>query len=245
MPPGLDVNERQSHRLGRRAEPYTPRMAPTHRPSEAVTYPTVPPALPSKPTPFVAPTTQPPLDLTLFDAQAGPRFFCGSSNNTFSSVAITTVQGNMIKHGIDYDELRRAIAAEIRSSIPAMVRHSNKSALVLTDALGETLTIPWSFVPTYEELKRLLVNHFRGKLGEQRVQEGRYCIGRAEGPDDKLVVNAGDWVRIRDESEQLVMSMLIEQELDRELHRMCPKCGRTELGTYVDQGWHVWCVFSP
>ncbi|KAF6752314.1 hypothetical protein DFP72DRAFT_459693 [Ephemerocybe angulata] len=218
-----------------------PHTAPTHPPSEPTLHSTptepspedgsssAPTPHPPEATPNFAPT-EPTSEPAQVNGRWAPQILCGSSNNSFGSLAITTVQGNMIIHQSDYDELRRAIAAEMRRSIPAIVRHSNENALVLTDALGETLTIPWSFAPTYEELKRLLVNHFRGKLGAHRVAEGRYCIGRAEGSDDGLVVSAEDWVKIRDGCEQLVMSMLIEQELDYELHRMCPKCGRTELG---------------
>ncbi|KAF6752302.1 hypothetical protein DFP72DRAFT_459644 [Ephemerocybe angulata] len=223
-------------------------LAPTQHPPEHASFSALSQPLPEHdlclvPThPFQepgSPPTQSASEPTLFGPHLAPQFFGGSSNNSFGSVAITTVQGNMIIHQNDYDELRRAIATEIRRSIAAIVRHSNENALVLTDALGETLTIPWSFVPTYKGLRRLLVTHFKDKLGEKRVAEGRYCIGRAEGPDDGLVVEAQHWDSIRDQHEQLVMSMLIEQELDVELDRMCPKCGRTELGTYVDQGWRV------
>ncbi|KAF6752320.1 hypothetical protein DFP72DRAFT_1047354 [Ephemerocybe angulata] len=220
-------------------EPTISRIVPTDEPLEPVTSPMIPPQPSSEPTPEVAPS-QPLPEPAPVNGQWAPQILCGSSHNSFGSLAITTVQGNMIIHQSDYDELRRAVA-EIRRSIPAIVRHSNENALVLTDALGETLTVPWSFVPTYEELNRLLVNHFRGKLGEKRVAEGRYCIGRAEGPDNGLVVKDKDWKSIRDQHEQLVMSMLIEQkwEWDSGEIRMCPKCGRTELGTYVDQGWRV------
>ncbi|KAF5338136.1 hypothetical protein D9611_014557 [Ephemerocybe angulata] len=80
----------------------------------------------------------------------GLRILCDSSHNSFGSLAITAVQGNMIVDNGDYDRLRHIIAGEIRRSIPTAVRHSNANALVITDALGETLTLPWSLVPTYE-----------------------------------------------------------------------------------------------
>ncbi|KAF6742940.1 hypothetical protein DFP72DRAFT_153840 [Ephemerocybe angulata] len=226
----------------RRAKPHrTPQT--TDRPLEPVTSLIVPPQFPCEPIPDAARTTEPLSDTAHTvepPSQQAPQILCGSSNNSFGSLSITTVQGNMFMQNDDYlNEIRRAIAVEMRRNIPAMVRHSNENALVLTDALGETLTLPWSVVPTYEELRRLLVNHFRGRLGAQRVAEGRYCIGRAEASDDGLVVNAEQWGRIREERGPLVMSMVIEQKYDKELKRMCPKCGRTELGTYVDQGWHV------
>ncbi|KAF6746336.1 hypothetical protein DFP72DRAFT_637025 [Ephemerocybe angulata] len=128
-------------------------LVPTHPPQEP-TLSSVATRTPPEATPNF-PVTQPPPEPTRTNAKRALQILCGSHNNSFGSLAITTVQGNMIIHQSDCDELRRAIADEIRSSIPAMVRHSNENALVLTDALGETLTVPWSFVPTYE----VLLNH--------------------------------------------------------------------------------------
>ncbi|KAF6745850.1 hypothetical protein DFP72DRAFT_642201 [Ephemerocybe angulata] len=235
------------NRSKRRAKPpSTPKIEPTDpplAPLAPVTSLIVPPQFPYEPIPDAARTTVPLSDTAHTvepPSQQAPQILCGSSNNSFGSLSITTVQGNMFMQNDDYvNEIRRVIAAEMRRSIPAMVRHSNENALVLTDALGETLTLPWSIVPTYEELRRLLVNHFRGKLGEQRVAAGRYCIGRVDESEDGLVVNAEHWENLRNERGELVMSMVIEQKYDRDLKRMCPKCGKTELGTYVDQGWHV------
>ncbi|KAF5311303.1 hypothetical protein D9611_012609 [Ephemerocybe angulata] len=93
--------------------------------------------------------TQPSPEPPRIDAQQAPQFFCGSSNNSFGSLAITTVQGTP-----DKTSYRRRNAK----------KHSSDS-----------------------------------KLGEKRVAEGRYCIGRAEGSDDGLVVSSEDWVKIRDE----------------------------------------------
>ncbi|TEB33744.1 hypothetical protein FA13DRAFT_1730021 [Coprinellus micaceus] len=116
---------------------------------------------------------------------------------------------------------------------------TDANALVITDALGETLHVPWSFVPSYDDLHRMLVGHFRWKIGEQRVAKRRYCVARAGGADGGTLVTADDWESIRDNREHLVMSMLIEQIFREELQELCPKCGKTQLGTYEDQGWRV------
>ncbi|KAF6750940.1 hypothetical protein DFP72DRAFT_851192 [Ephemerocybe angulata] len=190
------------------------------------------------------PSNQSPSDRTLHARQL--HILSNSSNFSTGAWTVYDIGGDMIFQNSDTEELRR-IVNEFQQALPAAVRHSDSNALIITDALGETLTVPWSFVPTYDmliisvkqELQHLLVNHFRGKIGERRVTEGRYCVGRVAGSDDGIVVQASDWRRIRDEHQQLVMSMLIEQAVVEELRKMCPKCGRTELGTYVDQGWQV------
>jgi hypothetical protein len=88
----------------------------------------------------------------------------------------------------------------------------------------------------------MLVNHFRWKIGEQRVTERRYCVARAGGAEGGTLVAANDWDSVRENREQLVMSMLIEQVFKAGLQKLCPKCGKTQLGTYEDQGWRVWYV---
>lgn len=93
-----------------------------------------------------------------------------------------------------------------------------------------------------QDLHRMLVNHFRWKIGEQRVTERRYCVARAGGAEGGTLVMANDWDSIRENPEELVMSMLIEQVFKAEFQKLCPKCGKTRLGTYEDQGWRVWYV---
>ncbi|KAF6758059.1 hypothetical protein DFP72DRAFT_211995 [Ephemerocybe angulata] len=174
--------------------------------------------------------------------QYGPQILSHSSNFSTGAWTVNNIGGDMVIHDVDYERIQRVIAVEIQRiqrGLPAVVGHSMSNAMIITDALGETLTLPRSIVPAYEDLQRLLVNHFKGKLGEQRVSKGRYCIGRAEGIDDELVVKASDWETIKNEGRALVMSMVIEQVPAKRFREMCPKCGKTELGTYVDGGWRV------
>ncbi|KAF5334766.1 hypothetical protein D9611_012950 [Ephemerocybe angulata] len=156
---------------------------------------------------------------------------CNSSGFSISGSTFNAIQGDMVVHNNNYEEFLRRAVAELRRSLPAVVGYSSPNALVITDALGETLTLPWSLVPTRESLSALLVNHFQGKIGEKRVSEGRYCLGWAEGFGGGREVEPGDWAEIRESNARLIMS--------KELKNMCPKCGKTELGTYVDDGWHV------
>ncbi|KAF6757930.1 hypothetical protein DFP72DRAFT_209137 [Ephemerocybe angulata] len=175
--------------------------------------------------------------------QYGPQILSHSSNFSTGAWTVNNIGRDMVIHAnVDYERIQRFFALEIQKiqrGPPAIVGYSMSNAMIITDALGETLTIPWSIVPVYEDLQHLLVNHFKGKLGEQRVLKRRYCIGRAEGIDDELVVKPSDWETIKNEGLALVMSMVIEQVAAKQFREMCPKCGKTERGTYVDGGWRV------
>lgn len=88
-----------------------------------------------------------------------------------------------------------------------------------------------------QDLHETLVKCFRWKVGERRVQEGRYSIARA---CDGVVVNAKNWEEVMQSGEPLVMSMLILRVRVENMEKTCPRCGKTRLGTYEDQGWLVW-----
>ena len=93
-----------------------------------------------------------------------------------------------------------------------------------------------------QDLHKTLTTYFRDRVGERHVAEGRYCIARAGGARGGTDVTPETWISIVGKHEHLVMAMLIEQMYERELREACPKCGKTKLGTYEDQGWRVWCV---
>ncbi|KAF5334806.1 hypothetical protein D9611_012949 [Ephemerocybe angulata] len=170
----------------------------------------------------------------------GPQMLlCNSSNFSVNGSTFNTILGNMVVNNFDYEEFLRRAVAELRRTLPAVVGYSSANALVITDALGETLTIPWSRVPTLSALSDYLVHHFRGKIGERRVIQGKYSIGRAEGKGGGRVVRHDEWEDIRGKNARLIMSMVIEKALVEELRTLCPKCGKTELGTYIDDGWQV------
>ena len=86
-----------------------------------------------------------------------------------------------------------------------------------------------------------MVCHFRGKVGEERVIEKRYCIAQSK---NGTLVEAQGWESVATGGEALIMSMVVKREWVEDLAKTCPKCGKTELGTYLDQGWRVWCVAS-
>jgi hypothetical protein len=174
-----------------------------------------------------------------------------------------------------YSTVRRIVAEVLRAElprlcrlqrrIPATVGYTITNALVVTDALGESLTIPWSLVSSYDvsptfylvylvltsmlppspylpesqDLHKSLIKHFRGKVGEQRVLDEKYCIARAS---DGTVIKAANWSDIVHAGEEVMMSMLVETPWVHGISKTCPKCGRTRLGTYRDQGWIIWCV---
>ncbi|KAF6753680.1 hypothetical protein DFP72DRAFT_1046471 [Ephemerocybe angulata] len=172
--------------------------------------------------------------------QQGPQMLlCNSSNFSVNGSTFNAIQGDMIVHNNDNEEFLRRAVAELRRSLPPVVAYSSPNALIITDALGETLTVPWTLVPTLDALTGLLVDHFRGKIGERRVAARKYCIGWAEGSGGGREVEPDDWEEIRESNARLIMSMLIEQELVKELRELCPKCGKTKLGTYFDDGWQV------
>ncbi|KAJ2923230.1 hypothetical protein H1R20_g13866, partial [Candolleomyces eurysporus] len=56
----------------------------------------------------------------------------------------------------------------VQRKLPQAVGFSNTNALIITDALGETFTLPWSIVATYEDLHDTLAKHFRGKVERRK-----------------------------------------------------------------------------
>jgi hypothetical protein len=110
---------------------------------------------------------------------------------------------SFLLHSATHHEVLRAELlrlCRLQRRIPATVRYTIANALVVTDALGESLTIPWSLVSSYDvsptfylvylvltimlppspylpksqDLHKSLIKHFRGKVGEQRVLDEKY-----------------------------------------------------------------------
>ncbi|KAJ2929905.1 hypothetical protein H1R20_g7191, partial [Candolleomyces eurysporus] len=129
----------------------------------------------------------------------------------------------------------------LQLQLPPRVGYSNENALIITDALGETLTIPWSLVSSYKDLHENLVRHFRSKIGEEWVGEERYCVARTNGG---TLVDSETWSDFMETGEGLTMIMLLDKftlwdDLFGEVVNSCPKCGWTRLGVYQDNGWHI------
>ncbi|RXW15000.1 hypothetical protein EST38_g10857 [Candolleomyces aberdarensis] len=179
------------------------------------------------------------------------QLFCGSSNFSVDGVTVNAIEGGMNIHANDLAELKSVVAEAgkvmrqlqlIRNSLPETVGHSSANAMVITDALGRTVTFPWEIVSSYEDFHETMITYFREKVGERRIKDRHYSIVRLH---NGTVVNVDNWDDIRESGEQLVMSMLIDVVWVKEAEEACPKCGGTKLGTYKDQGWLVWYVANP
>ena len=81
--------------------------------------------------------------------------------------------------------------------------------------------------------------HFEDKIGEKRVLRRDYCIARERGG---TLISAEKWNELMNTSEELTMIMLIDRIWSDGASELCPKCGKTSLGTYANQGWLIWFV---
>lgn len=84
------------------------------------------------------------------------------------------------------------------------------------------------------------MKHFRHKIGERRVLRGGYRIAQAHGG---TLVKADRWQDVIETGEELIMLMVIDKFRREEASKSCPKCGRTPIGTYEDDGWQIWFVY--
>ncbi|TFK22702.1 hypothetical protein FA15DRAFT_671232 [Coprinopsis marcescibilis] len=168
------------------------------------------------------------------------QMFFGAHNFSIHGSTINAIGGDMIMN--DSAELQhelRRLREEIRQlqrNCPASVGYSDANAVKITNALGETFSVPWELVRSQEDMHYIMMKHFAGKPGERRVAERRYCISRQ---DDGSLVRLDNWENNVKSGEKLVMSMLIEKVLVPSIASNCPQCGRTALGTYTDGAWTV------
>ena len=83
------------------------------------------------------------------------------------------------------------------------------------------------------------MTYFKGKCGEDRVQNHKYNISTKDG---KSLVHANNWSSIVKKGTVLVMCMIVEKlALDQE-HRnrnTCPHCDETDLGVMADEGCYT------
>ncbi|RXW14121.1 hypothetical protein EST38_g11730 [Candolleomyces aberdarensis] len=145
-------------------------------------------------------------------APGGVQIFQDSNNITIGQMTVNNVAGNQIVYNNNWAEHQEAAELlrtlqRFQRRLPQAVGFSNANAVMITDALGETFTLPWSIVATYQDLHDALSKHFRGKVGEERVVEKRYCVARLNG----TLVDGRDWSDAL-VGEELVMSMLVKRE---------------------------------
>ncbi|KAJ3506237.1 hypothetical protein NMY22_g17316 [Coprinellus aureogranulatus] len=195
--------------------------------------------------------------MVLWSLMAWPRqifqqFFAGASNFTITGGQFNAIAGNyVVNNGTGLDkaeemyigqrqvermmlEVQRKVIAECH--IPCQVGYGPGNGVVIIDAFGRELVLPPTIVALYSDAHVIVSNHFRGKLGEERVAQFKYCIvTKRHG----VVVGPHNWARALEKGEIFVMCMLIEEEWVESLKEACPKCGKTSLGTMKDGGFLV------
>ncbi|KAJ2923157.1 hypothetical protein H1R20_g13937, partial [Candolleomyces eurysporus] len=91
-----------------------------------------------------------------------------AKNVRIDKIIVNNVAGNLNQVVYSSAESREAELLRtnqvVQRKLPQAVGFSNTNALIITDALGETFTLPWSIVATYEDLHDTLAKHFRGKV---------------------------------------------------------------------------------
>ncbi|KAJ3503414.1 hypothetical protein NMY22_g18257 [Coprinellus aureogranulatus] len=174
-------------------------------------------------------------------------FFAGASYFTVSGGEFNAIAGNYVDnrtivHGAD-DELKillLQLQAErlARRGISERVAFTRENAVVFIDALGGEFTLPPSVIATYSDVHNTMVKHFRGKFGEVRVARQGYCLALER---DGSVVRPEEWdaYKIIEKGEKLIMIMIIERAWVESVKGDCPRCGKTRLGTYKDDGWVI------
>ncbi|KAF4612592.1 hypothetical protein D9613_012713 [Agrocybe pediades] len=189
--------------------------------------------------------------------QVNQSFFAGASNITISGGQFLAVAGNYVRQVVNLDPahdttltmamhnrgptvqriLLQLLETDlVRRSIAQIVGWSDKNGVTVIDALGEKLVFPPTIMALFSDAHNNLSMHFRGKLGEDRVQSGRYCLVKQ---GDGMRVNEDDWNTVVQAGEVLVMCMLIEKVWVESRKQTCPRCGDTRLGTQRDGGFYV------
>ncbi|KAF9553514.1 hypothetical protein CPC08DRAFT_727842 [Agrocybe pediades] len=199
--------------------------------------------------------------LSLLRSLAGPTqvnqsFFAGASNILVSGGQFINVAGDYVvfkvwhfgdttltmvmhNHGptVQHILLRLLETDLVRRSIAQIVGYSHENGgVTIIDALGEKLVFPPTIMDLFSDAHDNLSKHFRGKVGEDRVHSGRYCLVKQ---GDGMRVNEDDWNTVVQAGEVLVMCMLIKKVWVEGRKQTCPKCGDTRLGTQRDGGFYV------
>ncbi|KAF4614989.1 hypothetical protein D9613_003533 [Agrocybe pediades] len=176
--------------------------------------------------------------------QVNQSFFAGASNILVSGGQFINVAGDYVVHREHLDPaqvqriLLRLLETDlVRRSIAQIIGYSHENGgVTIIDALGEKLVFPPSIMARFSDAHDHLLKHFRGKLGEDRVHSGRYCLVK---PGYGMRVNEDDWNTVVEAGEVLVMCMLIEKVWVEGRKQTCPKCGDTRLGTQRDGSFYV------
>ncbi|KAF4612483.1 hypothetical protein D9613_012978 [Agrocybe pediades] len=177
--------------------------------------------------------------------QVNQSFFAGASNIIISGGQFNNVGGDLVIHPENWDRAEvehmlqqlLKIHLEQRSIADGNIGYSHDNGgVTIIDALGEKLVFPPTIMALFSDAHDNLSKHFRGKLGEDRVHSGRYCLVKQ---GDGMRVDERDWNTVVQAGEVLVMCMLIEKVWVESRKQTCPKCGDTRLGTQRDGGFYV------
>ncbi|TEB31978.1 hypothetical protein FA13DRAFT_317731 [Coprinellus micaceus] len=147
-------------------------------------------------------------------------YVVGSTDDRQVQLLVQLLQANLAQHGISQP-----------------VGYTRENGVRIVDALGAELILPPSIMRQYSDVHELMLKHFHGKIGEERVVESRYCIVTEH---DGTLVQPGNWDRILNSGEELIMCMTVRKVLSSSGEERCPQCGRTRLGTYQDGVWLIW-----
>ncbi|TEB30994.1 hypothetical protein FA13DRAFT_476287 [Coprinellus micaceus] len=162
---------------------------------------------------------------------AGSHFFAGASNFTLGQFSLNyatdPAEGQRVQLLV---QLLQANLAHRGLSQP--VGYNRENGVRIVDALGGELILPPSIMGQYSDVHELILKHFRGKLGEERVVESRYCIVTEQ---DGTPVQPEDWDLVLNSGEGLVMCMTVEKVWVESVKDTCPQCGKTRLGTFREE----------
>ncbi|TFK16994.1 hypothetical protein FA15DRAFT_371475 [Coprinopsis marcescibilis] len=179
--------------------------------------------------------------------QVAVQLFAGASNlsitgGTFNAIGrdmIVNYQNNPAETLSLLLEAQRLMQElqRVQATVPTGVRFGNANAVTITDALGETFTLPWNLIPSHEDMHDIIRRYFRGRIGEADVADQRYRLLPPDQPEVN-VMNSWNYGRFVRPGSELVMSMRVRKPLEGP-RDLCPDCGQTDLGTYTSDGWTV------
>ncbi|KAF8962969.1 hypothetical protein BDZ97DRAFT_1064342 [Flammula alnicola] len=130
------------------------------------------------------------------------------------------------------DVIREALASittttqeilTIQRQLPPSLGYGRENAVILVDAFGKPMTLPMDFCYSPDKLHDIMMQHFKGKIGHDYVEQHEYSISSADGA---VVVMSMKVRRVKLTSESAALQ-----------RTTCPRCYRTYVGVMQDDGW--------
>jgi hypothetical protein len=155
-------------------------------------------------------------------------------------------------------EMREGISKLIMmfSSVYTMIQRIENSLptriscpiVIFTDALGETMALPYQLCQQWTTFRRLLGVMFDKKPGKNRVEMGQYLIINTQG--GRLLQEAS-WQHAVKQNDHLSMSIVLDDLQAKDGHCPFPSC-RTSLScAEVENGGRIcpecgrWVILTP